>query len=249
MKKWRILALLLALLTALTLMGCNGGGDTEQTPPDGDTPPATEGNGDTGTAILDSGSIVGTDITWEFHADGTLYINGMGAMPEDMIDSAETGANRQPWGAYTTAKNDYKQAIKRVVVAEGVTGLSQMCFKNCIYLETVLFTGSSITKIPFDCFNGCISLRRVTAKGVTQIAENAFQGCKLLSSLTLSASIATVSEGAFHEAGTEVTSMTLTLAGTEEEWSAAKEVLQLADPTYANKLIADVMLTPKYIAK
>ena len=248
MKKWRILALLLALLAALSLMGCNGGGDTEDEPDD-ETPPSTEEDGGAEVTALDSGHITGTDITWEFYSDGALYIKGEGAMPEDMISSAEMGSNRQPWGVYATARNDHSKTIKRVIVEEGVTGLSQMCFKNCIYLETVLFTGSGITKIPFDCFNGCTSLRRVTAKGVTQIAENAFQGCKLLSSLTLSASLAAVSDGAFHEAGTEVATLTLTLAGTEEEWNAAKETLQLADPTYANKLIADAMLTPKYIAK
>ncbi len=236
MKQLRILALLLALLLAVSLVAC------DKTPED-DEPQNTE-EPDPTEEPVQVGSIAGTGLTWEFYANGELQIKGEGAMPADLIDSADYGANKQPWGSYATGNNDYRLTIKRVVVEEGVTGLSQMSFKGCTSLETVLFKGSALTEIPFDCFNGCTALRRVTAKGVTVIGDNAFQGCKMLTGLTMSALVLSVSDGAFH--GACESGLTLTLFGTEEEWQAAREGLQIADPDFANKPFADATSAPKF---
>ena len=242
MKIFRIASCVLALLLVLSLISCEDepiGADFET-----GTPPEEEYGLPLGT-----GKIEGTDVTWEFYGeDPTLYIKGTGAIPEDLIYSTEQGANGQPWAAYASGNNEYKASIKHVVVEEGVAGLSRMSFRNCTYLETVTLP-SGMTRIPFDCFTDCVALRRVVAKGVTEIGENAFQGCKSLSSLTVSASLASVGEGAFFGAGTSASKFTLTLAGTREEWGVAREVLQIPDAQGVNALIGGALADPKFTSK
>lgn len=215
--KIRILSAVLALfaLLALTLTGCKKDPEPEPEP----TP------GDKGPTLFASGAVEGCTLTWEFYSDGTLYIRGTGAMDEDYITKVERGTNEQPWGKYASGENnDDHIAFTKVVVEDGVTGLSQLAFKQCTSLKEVTL-GAGITAIPFDCFAGCAALTRVAAKSATVIGENAFQDCRSLTMLTVSASIAEVQWGAFAGAGT----FTLSLAGTAEEWNAAKAALTVAD--------------------
>lgn len=242
--KIRYMALLLALLAALTLASCKEEPHTDDPiggqPPSQDTVPEV--------FVYQSGDIGDTGLRWELRSDDTLYIVGTGAMPEDMITKAQVGNSEQPWSAYAnTQSNEDRVAFSRVVVEDGVTGLSQMSFKNCEKLTEVVL-GKGITKIPYDCFTGSTKLQKVVAKSVTVIDENAFQGCRALKALTVSASLATVEIGAFSGAATEK-GLTLTLSGTEAEWLAAKETLVLIDPEEVNKPFANAMLAPTFVSK
>ena len=238
--KIRILAALLALLAlfTFTLTGCKKDPEPEPEP----TPE------DEGPKLFASGAVEGSALTWEFYDDGTLYIKGTGAMDEDYITKVERGTNEQPWGKYASKENnDDHVAFTKVVVEDGVTGLSQLAFKQCTSLREVTF-GQGITAIPFDCFAGCAALTKAAAKSAMVIGENAFQDCKNLTMLTVSASIAEVQWGAFAGAGT----FTLSLAGTEEEWNAAKAALTVADrdtEDNANTPFLTAMNKPRFVSK
>ena len=238
--KIRVLAAALALLAllALTLAGC-------KKDPEPEPEPAPE---DEGPTLYASGAVEGSALTWEFYDDGTLYIKGTGAMDEDYITKVERGTNEQPWGKYASKENNDDQiAFTKAVVEDGVTGLSQLAFKHCTSLREVTF-GQGITAIPFDCFAGCTALTKVAAKSATVIGENAFQDCKNLTMLTVSASIAEVQWGAFSGAGT----FTLSLAGTEEEWNTAKAALTIADretADNANTPFITAMERPRFVQK
>ena len=247
--KIRILALLMALLAMLTL--CFASCDEEEEPKD-DASTNKQNNTivDPSSVLYDTGPIPapGTDLKWEIYKDGTLYIKGTGAMPEDLVTSAEGGANSQPWAAYIDGGFIF---VKKIVVEETVTALSQMAFKNCMYLEEV-YLKSGITTIPYECFSGCRSLTKVVAKNVTVIEDCAFDGCSRLEKITLSASLSEVCDGAFTNAcknNSASGALSLSLAGTEDEWNTAKETLVVGLPDSSNKVFADAMAAPTFVGK
>lgn len=207
------LALLLALLLLASLAACATTEDPLQSTP---SDPATDLE-DPAPLRVKSGTVPNSDLTWELYTDGILYIKGTG----DMGDFEENSgiSTRQPWHDYIA--NDEGYTIKKVIVEEGVTSLSRGAFQNCINLETVE-VNSAVTIIPEKCFNRCVMLRTVRAKGVVEIGDAAFQHCDYLTTLTVSASLHTVWDGAFSECATKSTSFAVRLAGNQAEWDAAK---------------------------
>ncbi len=249
--KIRILALLMALLAllTLTLASCKEEDDDEGKDDTTVKPPNTTIT-DPASIKYDTGLIPapGADLKWEIYKDGTLYIKGTGAMPPDLVTSAEGGANSQPWSAYVDGGLIF---IKKLVIEEGVTGLSQMAFKNCLFLEEV-YIKNDVTTIPYECFSGCRSLKKVVAKNVTVIEDCAFDGCSRLEKITLSASLSEVCDGAFTNACKNNAAsgvLALSLAGTEDEWNTAKETLAVGLPDSSNKVFADAMAAPTFVGK
>lgn len=249
--KIRVLALLMALLAILTLCFASCEKEDEDTKEDDTTlKPPSNTITDPSSILYDSGVIpaAGVNLKWEIYKDGTLYIKGEGAMPPDLVTSAEGGANSQPWAAYVDGGFIY---IKKIVVEEGVTALSQLAFKNCLYLEEV-YLKSGITTIPYECFAGCRSLKKVVAKNVTKLEDCCFDGCTRLEKLTLSALLSEVSDGAFTNACKNNAAsgvLSLSLAGTEEEWNVSKETLVVGLPDSANKVFVDAMAAPTFVGK
>ena len=243
--KLRIACLLLSVLLCLSLVCLTACKDEEENG-DENTPPVDTNTdyADPSTVLYEGNEIFGTTLRWEIYKDGTLYIKGTGGMPADLVTSAETGANNQPWAAYI---NGGFVTITKLVVEDSVTALSEMSFLNCVDLQEVVL-GAGITNIPYECFSNCRSLKKVVAKNVVTIEDCAFQGCKRLSSVTLSAQLSEVMDGAFHDAGSGVTNgYTLTLSGTETEWNTAKETLVVAPN--GNDWMTTAMQSPKFIAK
>ena len=230
MKK-RLLALVLALLPVLLLsVACK-----KDEPLEDDLPQEEIQTPD----YYDAGTVEGS-LTWEIHSDGTLYVKGTGAM-SDLITSAEQGENQQPWATYSAA-------IKRVVVEDGVTRLSQLSFKRCTNLTEVVL-GRGITSIPTECFANCYALKKIEAKGVTVLEECALENCLRLEVLTVSASLERVEQGALGGSCTEGAGLTLKLAGTAAELEQARVVLRLADPEHSEKVLADAMENVSFVEK
>ncbi len=238
MKSYRLLAWLLVLLMLLALVGCKK--DEESTPDPLDEESTADGP-------MKSEAIPGTDLTWEIYRDGTLRIKGEGEMGEELFQNVELQNNDQPWQNYAKSGSEEGVVIKKVIVEEGVSGLSQKSFKDLIYLELVELP-TTVTAIPRDCFNGCTALKRVFGKAVSAIGDNAFQKCERLQRLTFSVELDTVEQGAFHGAGTESDRFELRLAGTEAEWQGGANV-QIVDPEGGNKFFADAMQSPVFVNK
>lgn len=217
----RIFAACLAVLMATALFtAC----DTSDTPPLNDDTGLGNGLEDEAPSVVDSGKIGESEVTWELQSDGTLYIAGTGEMPEFEVNSALS--TRQPWHSYIA--NDSGITIKKLVVKDGVTSLSEGAFQGCINLESAEIA-SSVTSIPYQCFNRCSMLRTVRAKGVVVVEDVAFQLCTRLTTVTLSASLCTVWDGAFFDVGTQGTGFAIRLAGTAEEWAAAQDKMDESD--------------------
>ena len=96
---------------------------------------------------------------------GTLTISGKGEMPKKM-----------------TFKNNKK--VKKVVIKNGVTSVSDKAFYKCKNLSKVTI-GKSVKKIGIDSFNGT-KIKKVTIpKKVKEIGQDAFENCKQLENITL----------------------------------------------------------------
>lgn len=112
-------------------------------------------------ASAESGTC-GENIRWDFEkSTGTLTISGKGDM-EEFPDDA-------PW-------SDYVNHIKKVVVTEGVTSISEYAFMWCVNLETIDIP-DSITEM-VNWFGYCYSIRNMTiSESIESIEEGAFSGC------------------------------------------------------------------------
>ena len=210
---------LLALMLVLSFAACNVTETPTPTPND-----PTEGLEDPAPEIVKSGEIEGCELTWELYGNGTLYIKGTGPMSE--FESNSGLSTRQPWNDYIANNSSY--TIKKLFVEDGVTSLSEGAFQGCINLETVEIA-TSVTVIPAKCFNRCLLLRTIRAKGVVEIEDAAFQHCEYLTTVTVNASLRVVWDGAFDACATKSAGLAVRLAGNAEEWAAAKAKMDESD--------------------
>ncbi len=207
-----LLALLLALTLSLSLVSCNGDPPAEG---DGTKDDGTEDGGgestppNQGPALINYGTFGDSAVTWSLTEDGKLVIGGTGEMGNCITKANGSKDSDQPFGSYV----DF---IAKIEIAEGVTGLSEYTFKGCTAITEITLP-TTLTHLPFECFAGCTSLKKVSAACVVTIDENAFAGCPALTSVTLSHTLEEVGLGAFFTGGG---ALSVLYYGTEAEWQA-----------------------------
>ena len=105
------------------------------------------------------------DLTWTLDDDGNLTISGSGWMRDDY----------SPWG----------NAVKHVVIGEGVINIGASAFSHCTYLESVSMP--SVRNIDEFAFSDCVSLSSVYIPSTVGIIRNfAFLSCSSLESIDVS---------------------------------------------------------------
>ena len=103
----------------------------------------------------------GGNVTWKFDSDGTLTISGKGEMDYTW------SYNEMPW-------YDCKPDIKKVVIEDGVTSISDCAFQDC--------TGLTDISVP---------------DSITSISDCAFENCHLLSEIYIPENVCFIGEWAF----------------------------------------------------
>ena len=115
--------------------------------------------------VIDGGILAGSNISWSFSDTGVLTINGSGAMPK-------LSATAYPW-------YQYHNIVRRIVIGEGVTAISNSAFYTCASLESVDIA-STVTSIGGYAFYKCSSLTAITIpESVIRIEAYAFRQCGL----------------------------------------------------------------------
>ncbi len=123
----------------------------------------------------------GDNVTWTLDDAGTLTISGYGAIK----DSSTT-----PWYGQ-------HEAIKSVVIQEGVTAIGDSAFSGCTALASVSIP-ASVKSIGKYAFQGCAALASVIIpEGVESIGRSAFSGCTALTHVTVPNSVNAIGRYAF----------------------------------------------------
>ena len=126
----------------------------------------------------------GGNLTWELSCDSVLTIRGTGAI----ANFNSTSDN--PWYAY-------RNAIKSVIIENGVTSIGKAAFYECSSLATIELP-NSITSIGSWAFESCYSLTSMTIPvNVTSVGDYAFENCSGLTSVTMGNNVTSIGYGAF----------------------------------------------------
>ena len=129
----------------------------------------------TAYAATTASGACGKNLTWSLSSTGTLTISGKGAM-------AEYSNGKMPWIAY-------KNQIKSVVLAKGITSIAYLSFSGYSKLTSVQIP-DSVTDIGASAFDKCTALSDMTLpKNLKTLGWLAFAGCSSLKTLTMPASL------------------------------------------------------------
>ncbi|MBR3975581.1 MAG: leucine-rich repeat protein [Clostridia bacterium] len=125
----------------------------------------------------------GENLTWEYDGNGTVYIRGKGEM--------SLSADEPNW------RTDFREAITKVVIADGVTSIDYLAFYGCVNLKDITIP-DSVTSIGDSAFKSCHSLKKMAIpESVTKIGAEAFFDCSKLEEITLPSGITKVASWAF----------------------------------------------------
>ena len=128
----------------------------------------------------------GENAAWKMNlTTGKLRITGSG--PLDDHSSPDV-----PWASY-------KDRIKSVSFADGITRIGDSAFESCFSLQTVSFP-ANLKEIGAYAFSDCEALKTMNLPDELEvIGQEAFSGCELLSGLKLPAKLKTIGDSAFSE--------------------------------------------------
>jgi len=137
-------------------------------------------NFDWNTGTVDFGVFrVADNVTWSVDEEGTLTIQGDGAL--------EDYNGQEPWAGET---------IKKLVIGEGITDLSDNTFSNSDITSVSLPSG--LMKIPKSCFNSCYYLEEINIpESIEKIGSYAFSGCSALRKIVIPDSVTNFGESVF----------------------------------------------------
>ena len=143
-----------------------------------------EGNVD--VTVVASGEC-GEHATWELTNQGMLYVRGTGQM-------ADYDPNT------VSPFYEYRSAIKKVIIEDGITSVGAVCFSGRGYTTVIesVELPETITSIGASAFNGCTSLKEIDLPdSVKSIGAYAFHNCGSLTEVTLPEGLEELGESAF----------------------------------------------------
>lgn len=130
---------------------------------------------------------------------GSYVVDGNGVLQS--APSASGEVNDIPNTVTTigsTAFENSKSAITRVVLPSTVRQIQPAAFRDCTALTNVDVLSSGLTSIPNSAFENCISLNSISIPNtVTNIGNRAFAGCVSLTSLKIGGAVNTIMPDAF----------------------------------------------------
>jgi hypothetical protein len=138
----------------------------------------------------------GDDIAWILYEDGTMTIDGTGAMPDYEFYNGDPA----PWSSHG-------DDIKKAVIGAGVTEIGDYAFYGCTALAEITIP-NSVTTIGESAFQDCASLTEIAIPdNVTEIGDYAFHSCDDLTAVTLGNGVTAIGSYAFENCAslTEIT--------------------------------------------
>lgn len=184
----KILALSLAAVMALSVMGCSKNNENTDSQEEGKKNQVIEStityeNVTFGYAVNDDGRFDITSVEY----DGIQKIDIK--LPSEIDGMAVTGIAAEAFKADTF--------IKSVEIPSSITKIGDWAFYSCISIEEIKLP-DSVTEIGKGAFWNCIGLSDVTlSSALVLIDDYAFMECSSLAELTIPESVKAIGEGAF----------------------------------------------------
>lgn len=111
----------------------------------------------------------GTNLNWSLDDEGTLSVSGSGNRMNDYYENSAA-----PW-------YDYRDRIKKAVIAEGIANIGSRAFQDCTKLVEVEW--GTIDTIGDHAFYNCTALKHaILPDSCTWVWTNAFENCTALQS-------------------------------------------------------------------
>ncbi|EDR26617.1 hypothetical protein, conserved [Entamoeba dispar SAW760] len=100
-------------------------------------------------------------------------------------------------------KNIEKKDINKFIIPSSITKLGYRCFNGCISLTSINIP-SSINEIEDECFDECSSLISINIpSSITKLGDWCFNACSSLTSINIPSSIKSFGDGCFYKCGCE----------------------------------------------
>lgn len=168
------------------------------------------------------------NIRYEYRADNSLHIFGVGAMP------AHTNETAYAW-------YEYNSTAREIYIHNGITSIPSKAFKGFGKVVEMELS-NSITTIGNNAFEGCLTLRHLHLPlSLTSLGDNAFKGCSRLTALSIPVTVTSIGNSAF--VGCSAISH-VCYEGTASQFSSitigtGNELLTNADIYYTTHCITD----------
>lgn len=118
------------------------------------------------------------DLSWSIDAEGTLSVEGYGAIPS----------------IYSTEWNEFE--FRKVIIGDGITAIEDDAFLAVTELEEIELS-DTVKKIGEKSFYLCENLNSVDLNNVTSVGAMAFYGCKSLTELVVTKKVEAIGSYAF----------------------------------------------------
>ena len=115
------------------------------------------------------------------------------------VTAIETGGYNIDADAYYSSHRT-SNAVRKIVLPDSITYITASAFSDFSRLKTVRFP-DGVTGIPDHAFRNCTSLKKVEMKTLTEIGNQAFENCRLLTSFQFPDTLKTIGERAFANTG------------------------------------------------
>lgn len=165
--------------------------------------------------------VCGRNVTWELDMEtGKMVISGSGPMNncEPTIFA--------PW-------KDCREAVKELVVEEGVTTLGEHTFFKCVNLEKVSLP-STVHTLGFHSLSHCSSLKEITLpEGVRVLESRVFDACVSLEKIKFPLTLKAIDLKCFINCKSI---REVVYAGTEEQWNK----IRISDVGHENCTMLDI---------
>lgn len=217
----KMLALLLALLTAASFSACKNKKDEKEDLNDyrEEEVVYTSVTNESGTfyfETLDSDSVAITGYT------GSTEPHDITVPSTVQVGADENTATRKVTAIANTAFYA-DSSLRSVTLSEGITSIGEYAFAKCVQLESINFPGSletigqgafmgcglkqlnfpascGLTELAFMTFSECMELTSVTIPGyITTIGRAAFYNCQGITEIVISEGVATIEKQAFQD--------------------------------------------------
>ena len=135
-----------------------------------------------GISVEASGKI-NNNLSWYLEPNGTLTVSGTGNIPAYSYDSS-------PWASY-------RNAIKKIVIGEGIVDIGNYAFIRCNYTTAVEFP-TTLKRIGNYSFDNCRSVKEFNLPdGLISIGTNAFSECTAITSIVFPNTVTYVGSSVF----------------------------------------------------